>query len=161
MISENKPDQPKPTPPVVNVHANVIAEDDGNTIKYRLEPRDDKSERYVTGATELTFPNGPERYKVHFHIVDEGCSYNLKFKGSMPICAEAGETCPLSGGINTDQLRADGPPSEKFMGIENCNSTEGPVSFALFFKDQNTKEDVDPFDPIMQNGGGGTTFSLR
>ena len=161
MINENRPTDAQPSPPVVNVHANVIAEDDGNSIKYRLEPRDDNSEPYVTGATEMTFPNGPERYKIHFHIVDEDCSYNLKFKGSMPICAQDGEACPVSGGIKTEQLRPDGPPSEKFMGIENCNSCAGPVSFALFFKDQNTKEDVEPFDPIMQNGGGGTTFALR
>jgi hypothetical protein len=146
------------TPPVVNVQVDVVATDEGSSIQYRLAPGNDHARAYVTGPQELTFPEGESLYKVHFHIDDKNCSYNLKFKRSMPICAADGACCPTSGGIKTKQLRADGAPLDRKISIENANSAAGPVGFALFFKDQQSGADLEPFDPIMQNGGGGSAL---
>lgn len=140
--------------PVVNVQVNAVAEDEGNQIAFRLEPGNPESAPYVTGPTRLAFPRGDALYKVHFRVKDQDCSYNLKFDRSMPICARDGEECPTSGGIETSELeRSD--LRDRLLIIDNYNSTAGPVGFALMFEDQQSGDPLPPFDPIMDNGGGG------
>jgi hypothetical protein len=144
--------------PVVNVQVNAVAEDAGNEIAFRLEAGNPQSERYVTGPTSLSFPDGEELYKIHFHVKDQDCSYNLKFDRSNPICARDGECCPTSGGIEAKDLERSAL-KDRILTIDNYNSAKGPVSFALMLEDRDSGQAI-PFDPIMDNGGGGAPRRL-
>jgi hypothetical protein len=141
--------------PVTNIQAHVIADDKGGGLTYRLAPGDEPSRQFVTGERKIDIPHSADLFKINFHLVDRDSSRKLVFDDQMPICAHNGTICPMSGGIQTDQLRQDGPPQNKKLTIKNCNSAQGPVSFTLFFRDEQTGQPVQEFDPIVDNGGGG------
>lgn len=140
---------------VVNVQADVVATDVPGGIRYELKPGNSQSEQYVTGPTTINIPPGSELYKIHFHIDDGDCSYNLKFDSQTPIRAADGDCCPQSGGIRSNQLDRPDPVRDRLLVIDNYNSAQGKVGFALLFKDRNSNDRIEPFDPIIDNGGGG------
>ena len=142
--------------PIVHVNATVVATGGApNSVAYALRPTDGPSQQYVTGPTTVEIPNSDPLYRIRFHLDDSGCSQNLRFRKWRPICALDGKACPTDGGIKTGQLKRSGAVEDKRLEINDYNYAEGPVSFALFFRDQKTNAPVNEFDPIIENGGGG------
>ena len=140
---------------MTNVQVHVVADDRSGNLDYKLAPGDPPAGQFVKGDRLIRVPHGEELYKLHFHLVDRDSSRKLVFNPSMPICAHDGEECPTSGGIKTTQFEQDGVAHNKKLTVSNFNSAVGPVSFSLFFNDEKTGQAVDPFDPIVDNGGGG------
>jgi hypothetical protein len=140
---------------VVKVQAHVIVDDRGSMFDYRLSPGDGPSQEFVRGDRLIQIPHSQELFELVFHLIDRDSSRKLVFDPAMPICAQDGSSCPTSGGIQTKQFEQEGPPQPKKLTVTNFNSAAGPVCFSLFFRDEKSGESVDPFDPIVDNGGGG------
>lgn len=141
--------------PVTNVQVHVVADDRNGTLNYRLAPGDPPAGQFVKGDRLIEVPHSTDLFKLHFHMIDRDSSRKLVFNPAMPICAHDGSSCPTSGGIKTKQFEQDGAVHTKKLTIVNFNSAKGPVTFSLFFNDENSGNPVDPFDPIVDNGGGG------
>jgi hypothetical protein len=124
------------------------------TLCYSLE---DMGGNSIPGQ-KIKFPVGPEWYEVTFHLVDNDPTRQIQFDQSQAICAHEGPTCPASGsGIDTDQIEIKSlDPSLKQLTIVNRNQDPPrQIGYILCFVDGKTGQQLPPFDPIMDNGGGG------
>jgi hypothetical protein len=132
----------------------VIAEDACGTLSYRLEAFDQGSQPYLNGH-KIKLKRSPDWYEITFHLIDKA-GYQVEFDPSESMCAHVGVSCPATGsGIATDQLTVtDFKPNK----LEVLNKNQDPprdIGFILCFIDGKSKAPLPPFDPIMNNDGGG------
>jgi hypothetical protein len=147
-----------PNPPNKSVDFRVRADNACGTLCYYLEDMGGNS----VPNQRIKFPNGPEWYNVTFHLVDNDPTRQIEFDSSQPICAHEGSTCPASGsGIETDQIQDPQlDPSQKRLTIVNRNQDPPrQIGYILCFFDGKTGRPLPPFDPIMDNQGGGHTLA--
>jgi hypothetical protein len=137
---------------------NVVASDDGQSVAYELRPTNAASKPYLHGQT-IRLPRGPDWYDIAFHLVDNS-SRRLEFDPKEPICAHVGAGCPPqgSGNLSDGQLIQDSLGSKKLVMVNKNQDPPREIAYTLCFVDAATNQPVDPFDPIMDNGGGGRTF---
>ncbi len=149
-----------PPPPNVKLQFNVVASTKSGSLTYELKPTDASSGPYLKGSNNqtVTLPNGPDWYDIFFHVVDNDSTQKIVFDTNQPICAQVGTACPTTGsGINTNgQLSVEDSKGKK-LTLQNCNQDPPiQIGYTLFFVDESTQKPIDPpFDPIMDNGGGG------
>lgn len=148
---------PPPPPPNVKLQFNVVISDKTGALTYELQPTDAFSGPYLKGST-IDLPNGPDWYDIIFHVVDQVPSQKIIYDLKEPICAQLNGGCPNKGsGIKTNNQLSQVDRQDRKLTLLNRNQ-DPPVQigYTLFFIDENSKQPIDPpFDPIMDNGGGG------
>lgn len=134
---------------------NVVATDNGGKLTYELRPTNAASRPYLHGQT-IGLPNGPDWYDIAFHLVDNA-SLRLEFDQTEPICAQVGAGCPPqgSGNLSEGQLTQDSVGPKKLVMVNKNQDPPRQIAYTLCFVDAATSRPVEPFDPIMDNGGGG------
>jgi hypothetical protein len=137
---------------------NVVATDHGKSVAYELRPTNAASQPYLKGQT-IRLPRGLDWYDIVFHLVDNS-SQKLQFDPKEPICAQVGAGCPPqgSGNLSDGQLTQESLGSKKLVMVNRNQDPPRQIAYTLCFVDAATKQPVDPFDPIMDNGGGGRIF---
>lgn len=137
---------------------NVVASDSGGSLRYELRPTNSASAPYLKGRT-IALPNGSDWYDISFHLVDNS-NQKLEFDPNVPICAQIGADCPAAGsGNQTDgQLTQNSASSKRLVMINRNQDPPRQIGYTLCFIDAATNQPVEPFDPIMDNGGGGHLF---
>ena len=147
-----------PPPPNKNIQFNVEVSGALSAATYQIKATSANDDPYLKGPNKQTIdlPNGVEWYDIVFHVVDKIPGEKVIFDENEPICAQSGGGCPAAGtGINTDQLSLQ-ERKDKKLTLENKNQTQLQIGYTLFFVDEKTKQALNPpFDPIMDNGGGG------
>ena len=137
---------------------NVVASDQGGKLTYELKPTNAASQPYLQGRN-IKLPNGPDWYDISFHLVDNA-SQRLEFDPKEPICAQIGAGCPLpgSGNLSDGQLTQSSVGRKKLVLLNKNQDPPRQIAYTLCFVDAATSQPVEPFDPIMDNGGGGRIF---
>lgn len=140
------------------LHFNVIASNSGGNLTYELQAANDGSKPYLKENNRIKLPFGPDWYDITFHLVGSA-SGRMMFDEEEPICAQEGAGCPERGsGVRTNQLRVQ-PVARKRLVLENRNQEPMEIGYTLFFLDERTGELLPEFDPIMDNGGGGSNVA--
>ena len=155
-------DQPRPQgenpppPPNIKLQFNVVISDKTGALTYELKPTDAISGPYLKGS-KIELPNGPDWYDIVFHAVDVDSSQKVNFDPNQPICALIGTACPATGsGIHTNNQLSVTDTKIKKLTLENRNQNKTQIAYSLFFVDAQSNQPISPpFDPIMDNGGGG------
>lgn len=137
---------------------NVVASDVGGSLTYALRPTNAGSAPYLNGRA-IKLPHGPDWYDISFHLVDNS-SRKLEFDLDEPICAQIGTGCPAAGSGNQSdgQLSQDSVNSKRLVMVNKNQDPPRQIGYTLCFVDAATNQPVEPFDPIMDNGGGGRAF---
>ena len=149
-----------PPPANKDIHFNVEVSGTISAATYEIKATNAASDPYLKGPKKQTIglPNGPEWYDIVFHVVDKIPGEKVIFHTTEPICAQVGVGCPSSGsGINTNNQLSMMERKDKKLTLENKNQDPAiQIGYTLFFVDEKKGQSIDPpFDPIMDNGGGG------
>ena len=146
--------QSKMDPPNKPVEMKVVAKGDAGSLRYELQPVGGY-EHFLEGQT-VKLPKGPDWYEINFHLVDNS-SLKLEFDQKEPICAQVGSGCPAPGSGNQSerQLEQKGVGAKRLVMVNVNTDPPRKIAYTLCFIDAATQEPVTPFDPIMDNGGGG------
>jgi len=102
---------------------------------------------------KIEFPRGPDNYDIIFNLKNE-TGRKIRFDASKPVFVErdrSGSPCPSS--FNTDQMLVESCSSDKLV-IKNWNVEKMDLHYQLNFV-TGKGHPVSPFDPIIQNDGGG------
>lgn len=138
-----------PVPIVVDFQVDVIAEPDGaGGIKWSQDIPDPQ---YGSGDT-VNCPAG-NGYRITF-VLDDRSGLQAQFDAAHPIYAKESAANPSPSRMGSNQLKPDSCTSDKLV-VTNWNfGKKRTLRYQLNFVDPAGKE-LPPFDPIVNNGGGG------
>jgi len=107
----------------------------------------------------IEFPHGVDNYDIIFTLVDN-TGHDVRFDASGPAFIERTlPGSPYPSSFNTDQLMVTSCDAKKLV-IKNWNQVPMEFHYQLNFV-TDLGEDVRPFDPIIQNDGGGSKPLIR
>ncbi len=101
----------------------------------------------------IKFPHGKDNYDIIFNLINN-TGHKIRFDASKPVFVERdrpGSPCPSS--FNTDQMLVESCDGDKLV-IRNWNVEKMNLHYQLNFVTDKGNP-VNPFDPIIQNDGGG------
>jgi hypothetical protein len=97
-----------------------------------------------------------KNYKVTFNLVDRTSpSRKIRFDASEPIFVKQGSggSCPRA--LDSDQILVDSCDARKLIAIDWNYGVPCELHYQLNFVDE-AGGPIPPYDPIIENGGGGT-----
>ena len=107
---------------------------------------------------KIEFPHGPDSYDIIFTLKND-TGYDIGFDASAPIFIERTlPGSPYPSSFNTDQMMVKSCDESKLV-LTNWNAVKLDFHYQLNFV-TNAGDKVRPFDPIIQNDGGGTKPTL-
>lgn len=116
------------------------------------------SGKYEPSDGDLKFPkqSSDDYYEIEFCLNDSsGLSLFFPAKKADALWAHEGK-CPPPEGIKTKDIKVKKVSAGgKSLTIENYNSDQADLAFMLRFQSRTNPQWYE-FDPIIQNGGGGT-----
>lgn len=120
---------------------DLIANRTGNTVT-------------ITGDGGANLPKGSGAHRFRFTLTDStGLNVDFSSLDTEDNCS----TCPPASGENSAQIVAVtiGPqPRKAAFTDNNNNSAPMDISYQWHFTCNNPAVQVQPFDPIIRNGGG-------
>jgi hypothetical protein len=142
--------QGKGMPHLGKIEVEVVARDNGSggvawshTVK---------SSGHSNG-NKIKAPKG-EGYRITFDL-DDYTDLNIRFDASAPFFCKEGVSDPCPSSITTKQILVDScEPGELVVIDWNYNEIEEELRYQLNFV-TNIGGPIDPYDPIIINGGGG------
>ncbi|HEV2746918.1 MAG TPA: hypothetical protein VGW34_06430 [Allosphingosinicella sp.] len=147
----------------INVGVDVIADADTNAedgVGFHLEPHSNSSDYFRDG--KMIFPEGPDHYRVSFFLRDRtgngSQGLQLRFPDEPRDAIWIGTRCPPSdpgpGGSGSPDIQPlEIDTAKKKLTIDNFNRDQATLAYMLRFR---TREGASvPYDPIIENGGGG------
>ena len=109
-------------------------------------------------GNKIEFPHGPDSYDIIFKLKND-TGHDIGFDASGPIFVERTlPGSPYPTGFNTDQMMVHSCDGSKLV-LRNWNELKMDFQYQLNFV-TNAGDKVRPFDPIIQNDGGGTKPTL-
>jgi hypothetical protein len=117
-----------------------------------------KTSGHGNNNDKIEFPHGPDNYDIIFTLKND-TGYDIGFNASGPIFVErALPGSPYPSSFNTDQMMVRSCDESKLV-VRNWNEVKLDFNYQLNFV-TNAGDEVRPFDPIIQNDGGGTKPTL-
>lgn len=89
--------------------------------------------------------------EIHFDL-DDSSGEKLRFDASGPIFVKKGTNDPCPTSFDSDQLMVDSCKDDKLV-VFNWNGNKEELRYQLNFVTKGGRR-VNPFDPIIDNGGG-------
>jgi len=107
----------------------------------------------IKGNGAIEVPYGTPRSPIHFRLHDDS-GRQLKFfqDAKEAIWASVGQ-CPCAEGGGGQIEYPDSVAGGNSLKVDNCNSAECDLHYALRFKDKDNNVVV--YDPVIRNKGGG------
>ena len=137
-----------------DTRVTIYADDNGSGgIKWSH-----KNEDHDNGG-KLKLPKD-KNYKITFNLLDRtNPSRKIRFDASQPIFVKegTGSNCPRA--MDTDQILVDSCDSKKLVAIDWNYDGPRELRYQLNFVDEAGGE-IPPYDPIIENGGGGIKPTL-
>lgn len=96
-------------------------------------------------------------YKIKFDLKANG--FDVRFDASAPFFCKEGTTNPCPGSLMTDQCMVDDCDADTLTVIDWNYGDEQELRYQLNFVNSAGKR-VEPYDPIIQNDGGGVKPSF-
>lgn len=118
----------------------------GGKVQWDIEVKG----RYKDGK-KIKVPHG-EGVEIHFDL-DDDSGLGLRFDASAPFFVKEGTSDPCPSDFNSDQMMVDSCKDDKLV-VFNWNAKAEQLRYQLNFVTKSGKR-VNPFDPIIDNGGGG------
>lgn len=127
----------------------LTARNVGNTVEVTGDggaklARDSRSHRFIFELSDKTDPKLNVRFKPRDSMID---------------AADDVSSCPPPSGMNSDQLVGIARMGDTKAGFTDKNDNrkaDMPVSYQLHFECDDPDMTVEPFDPIIINGGAST-----
>jgi hypothetical protein len=125
----------------------------GDQVNFELRPENDHSGKHFVDE-QIKLPKDSGAYEIRFKLKDE-TRRGLKFRKDCPISASEQEACPSYEGLDTRQISVADRDDLKLVIHDENWGAQRQIGYVLHFVDQRGKPE--PFDPIIQNGGGTKT----
>lgn len=137
-------------PHLGKIEVEVLAEDNGSGgVKWSHTV---KSYGHSNG-NKIKVPKG-EGYRITFDL-DDYTDLNIRFDASGPFYCKEGTVDPCPSSITTQQILVESCEEDELVVIDwNFGPNEQELRYQLNFV-TNIGGPIDPYDPIIINGGGG------
>ena len=121
--------------------------------------QDIKTPGHGNNNGRIEFPHGTDNYDIIFTLVND-TGHDIRFDASKPVFIERTlPGSPYPHEFNTDQLMVTSCDARKLV-IKNWNQVQMEFQYQLNFV-TDLGDPVRPYDPIIQNDGGGSKPLIR